>query len=166
MTHNLIMLLVCIGSTPTAHQCQRRNSRSDNNNFTRFFLQENLDSLSSQLSAAQRGWEDESSAAHQKYESLLSEFGLNARNIWRLRKAAFVLMLDPYLSSLWSDVASVWFNSKWCRQVVTRSFSMPVAHGWVFKTNYIRPWEYHINWVIGVVFTSSCGASVMLCNSH
>lgn len=44
-------------------------------------LHENLDSLSSQLSAAQRGWEDESSAAHQKYEALLSEFGLNARNI-------------------------------------------------------------------------------------
>ncbi|TNN67737.1 Coiled-coil domain-containing protein 153 [Liparis tanakae] len=44
-------------------------------------LHENLDSLSSQLSAAQRGWEDESTAAHPKYEALLSEFGLNARNI-------------------------------------------------------------------------------------
>ncbi|XP_030599557.1 dynein regulatory complex protein 12 isoform X2 [Archocentrus centrarchus] len=44
-------------------------------------LHETLDSLSSQLSVARQGWEDESTTLHQKYKELLSEFGLNALDI-------------------------------------------------------------------------------------
>ncbi|XP_068566773.1 dynein regulatory complex protein 12 [Cebidichthys violaceus] len=44
-------------------------------------LHENLDGLTSQLSAARQGWEDKSTTLHQNYKELLSEFGLNARHI-------------------------------------------------------------------------------------
>uniref|UniRef100_A0A3B4ZAP8 Dynein regulatory complex protein 12 n=1 Tax=Stegastes partitus TaxID=144197 RepID=A0A3B4ZAP8_9TELE len=44
-------------------------------------LIETLDSLTSQLSVARQGWEDKSTALHQNYKELLSEFGLNALDI-------------------------------------------------------------------------------------
>ncbi|XP_040902867.1 coiled-coil domain-containing protein 153 [Toxotes jaculatrix] len=44
-------------------------------------LHDTLDSLTSQLSVAQKGWEDKSTTLHQNYKGLLSEFGLNALDI-------------------------------------------------------------------------------------
>uniref|UniRef100_A0A3B4XF87 Dynein regulatory complex protein 12 n=1 Tax=Seriola lalandi dorsalis TaxID=1841481 RepID=A0A3B4XF87_SERLL len=44
-------------------------------------LHDTLDSLSSQLSVARQRWEDNSTALHQNYKGLLSEFGLNALDI-------------------------------------------------------------------------------------
>ncbi|XP_071353173.1 dynein regulatory complex protein 12 isoform X2 [Trachinotus anak] len=44
-------------------------------------LHDTLDSLSSQLSVARQRWEDKSTALHQNYKGLLSEFGLNALDI-------------------------------------------------------------------------------------
>ncbi|TKS81056.1 Coiled-coil domain-containing protein 153 [Collichthys lucidus] len=44
-------------------------------------LHETLDSLTSQLSVARQGWEEKSTALHQNYKELLSEFGLNAFDI-------------------------------------------------------------------------------------
>ncbi|XP_051814265.1 coiled-coil domain-containing protein 153 [Acanthochromis polyacanthus] len=44
-------------------------------------LIETLDSLTSQLSVARRGWEDKSTALHQNYKELLAEFGLKALDI-------------------------------------------------------------------------------------
>uniref|UniRef100_A0A3P8T2C0 Dynein regulatory complex protein 12 n=1 Tax=Amphiprion percula TaxID=161767 RepID=A0A3P8T2C0_AMPPE len=44
-------------------------------------LIETLDSLTSQLSVARRGWEDKSTVLHQNYKELLTEFGLNALDI-------------------------------------------------------------------------------------
>ncbi|TDH14947.1 hypothetical protein EPR50_G00026060 [Perca flavescens] len=44
-------------------------------------LHETLDSLTSQLSVARRGWEDKSTTLHQNYKELLSDFGLNALHI-------------------------------------------------------------------------------------
>ncbi|KAM3616720.1 uncharacterized protein V6R79_022126 [Siganus canaliculatus] len=44
-------------------------------------LHETLDSLSSQLSVAQKGWEDKSTTLHHKYREQLCEFGLNALDI-------------------------------------------------------------------------------------
>ncbi|KAG8002028.1 hypothetical protein GBF38_012354 [Nibea albiflora] len=44
-------------------------------------LHETLDSLTSQLSVARQGWEEKSTALHQNYKELLSEFGLNALDI-------------------------------------------------------------------------------------
>ncbi|XP_022609516.1 coiled-coil domain-containing protein 153 isoform X1 [Seriola dumerili] len=44
-------------------------------------LHDTLDSLSSQLSVARQKWEDNSTALHQNYKGLLSEFGLNAVDI-------------------------------------------------------------------------------------
>ncbi|KAI3354296.1 hypothetical protein L3Q82_018828 [Scortum barcoo] len=42
---------------------------------------ETLDSMTSQLSVAQQGWEDKGTTLHKNYEELLSEFGLNAMDI-------------------------------------------------------------------------------------
>ncbi|XP_069546456.1 dynein regulatory complex protein 12 [Brachyistius frenatus] len=44
-------------------------------------LHDTLDSLTTQLSVARQGWEDKSTALHQNYKELLSEFGLNALDI-------------------------------------------------------------------------------------
>ncbi|CAN9511358.1 unnamed protein product [Ophioblennius macclurei] len=44
-------------------------------------LHETLDSLTSQLAVARRGWEDTSEALHRNYSELLCEFGLNAPDV-------------------------------------------------------------------------------------
>ncbi|XP_070827156.1 dynein regulatory complex protein 12 [Chaetodon trifascialis] len=44
-------------------------------------LLETVDSMSSQLCVARRGWQDKSTTLHQNYKELLSEFGLNALDI-------------------------------------------------------------------------------------
>ncbi|KAM3875233.1 dynein regulatory complex protein 12 [Diretmus argenteus] len=44
-------------------------------------LHDTLDSLTSQLPMARRGWEDKSAATHQEYNQLLADFGLNALGI-------------------------------------------------------------------------------------
>ncbi|XP_074535069.1 dynein regulatory complex protein 12 isoform X1 [Halichoeres trimaculatus] len=44
-------------------------------------LHETLDSLTSQLSVAQKGWRSESTELHQNHKDMLSEFGLTALDI-------------------------------------------------------------------------------------